>query len=66
MTRLAARSKAWVCGRLPAGIVSSNPSVVFDIGEHWKENVLSLPFVLMKLNFGIYVRNYTTSLSRKQ
>ena len=28
---VAARSKAWVCGRLPAGIVGSNPAGGMDV-----------------------------------
>ena len=28
---MAARSKAWVCGRSPAGIAGSNPALVIDI-----------------------------------
>jgi len=27
----AARSKAWVCGRLPAGIAGSNPAGAWDV-----------------------------------
>jgi hypothetical protein len=28
---VAARSEAWVCGRLPAGIVGSNPAEGMDV-----------------------------------
>jgi len=38
---VAAWSKAWVCGRLLAGIAGSNPSESMDVPLFWESFVLS-------------------------
>jgi len=56
---LAARSKAWLCGRLVAGIVGSNPAGVIDVSYECcvlsGRGICEGPIPLLEESYGVYV-----------